>query len=208
MEYKPEKIEGISSKSYDELRADLRRILEKAEADANALQTEIADAYEKKGQAEAEMRKAAGAQNMEAYKEARLEFDMQSEFIAQAETVHANLVNDSLISREDRGAIRRRIAEDQYHATGAAALKIKKLMHEIEQARDELHAQINAMNSVIVQLNITARTKDEYGSPYINKGIVRDEIIAPYVGEINPRMGLQLKSAAFKHFSDNYKGEG
>lgn len=206
MKYEPEKIEGIYSKSYAELNDDLLRILKKAEADAEALQAEISDAYDKRDKAEKEMKKAAGVRDMNAYKEARLEYDMQNEFIEQSEPVFDILNNGPLLSKEVRGAIRERIAKDQYHATGAAALKIEKLMEEIKKVRDELQAQINEMNSVIVQLNMTARTKHDNGELYFYKGTVSDSIVDPYVKELDPLISDSMKRASFKIFAENYKG--
>ena len=92
-------IEGLENMTCSQIMDTMNEIMEQAEARAASLSEEIQRSYEERDTVGAKAHEAAEGKNLKAYKDARLHYDMLTEWIAKAEAVEKR-------SREPSGSLR------------------------------------------------------------------------------------------------------
>ena len=200
MKYK--KIENLEKMECGELVDRLGDLISDAAVEAAKLSTEIEQAYMEKDAAEAEMHKAAGKKDLEAYKEARTRFDMLTEYIAKAEGERSTLEDGRIIDAEDAAKIRRRVYDECFTSTVSAAKKIKALFDEAQNVGRSLNAEIGNRNRVLLMLSECVRPKDAFGERRM-PDYYTDKTIGPLIADIEQ---LQTVSAAtYRAFIKNNK---
>lgn len=195
-------IEGLENMTCSQIMDTMNEIMEQAEARAASLSDEIVKSYEERDKANAKAREAAGCKDLKAYKDARLHYDMLTEWIAKAEAERDGLLFGPLIQASDSGTIKQRMNSECYDITGRAALMIRDLFRQMEVIHEEMKRQIRERNAVLMKLNECARPKDQDGNPAAPQ-TYKDTIIAPYLRELK---GLQSNvTAMFEIFTKGFE---
>lgn len=195
-------IEGLENMTCSQIMDTMNEIMEQAEARAASLSEEIQRSYEERDTVGAKAHEAAGGKDLKAYKDARLHYDMLTEWIAKAEAERDGLLFGPLIQASDSGTIKQRMNSECYDITGRAALMIRDLFRQMEVIHEEMKKQIRERNAVLMKLNECARPKDQDGNPAAPT-VYRDTVIGPYLRELK---NLQNNvTAMFKVFSDGFE---
>lgn len=183
----------MQNMSCSELVAALSETISAAAVEAVKLQDEINKDYEEKDAAEAEMHEGARNKDEKKYRNSRLRFDMLIEYIDSQERELYRLQDGSLITPEERAAIRARMFAECNEIETAAALKIDDLLKEAARVKADLKTAIAERNRVLFMLHEAVRPKNADGSP---RGPERytDGIVTPYLNEIE---NLKTPAAAF-----------
>ena len=179
--------------SCAELVAALSETISAAAVEAVMLQSEIDKSYAERDAAEAEMHEGARNKDEKKYRNSRLRFDMLTEYIDAQERELYRLQDGSLITPEERAAIRARMFAECDRIEEAAALKIDDLLKEAVRVKADMKAGIAERNRVLFMLHEAVRPKNADGSP---RGPERytDGIVSPYLDEIE---NLKTPPAAF-----------
>ena len=195
-------IEGLENMTCSQIMDTMNEIMEQAEARAASLSDEIMKSYEERDKADAKAREAAGGKDLKAYKDARLHYDMLTEWIGKAEAERDGLLYGPLIQASDSGTIKQRMNSECYDITGRAALMIRDLVGQMEVVHEEMKRQIRERNAVLMKLNECARPKDQDGNPAAPT-VYRDTVIGPYLQELK---NLQSNvTAMFEIFTKGFE---
>lgn len=195
-------IEGLENMTCSQIMDTMNEIMEQAEARAASLSEEIQRSYEERDTVGAKAHEAAEGKNLKAYKDARLHYDMLTEWIGKAEAERDGLLFAPLIQASDSGTIKQRMNSECYDITGRAALMIRDLFRQMEVIHEEMKRQIMERNAVLMKLNECARPKDQDGNPAAPQ-TYKDTVIAPYLRELE---GLQSNvTAMFEIFTKGFE---
>lgn len=195
-------IEGLENMTCSQIMDTMNEIMEQAEARAASLSDEIMKSYEERDKADAKAREAAGDKDLKAYKDARLHYDMLTEWIGKAEAERDSLLYGPLIQASDSGTIKQRMNIECYDITGRAALMMRDLFRQMEVIHEEMKRQIGERNAVLIKLNECTRPKDQDGNPEAPT-VYRDTVIAPYLRELK---GLKSNATAmFEMFTNGFE---
>lgn len=196
------RITGLESMDCRQMIQTMDEIIKQSEAEAEALTQDIQISYEERDKADKAARKAAESKDLKAYKEARLHYDMLTEWIGKAEADHDSLLYSPLIPAADSGTIKQRMLEECYNISGRAALQIQELHRQMIFIHEEMKKQIRERNAVLLKLNQITRPMNQDGEPAAPQ-LYKDTVIAPYLSEV---FGLQgTIPTAFKLFAEGYQ---
>ena len=169
--------------SCSQLVEALSETISAATIEADALQNEIDTAYNERAAAEKAMHEAAARKDAKGYRTARADFDMLTEFIDAQEREHNRLTDGSLLTPEDRAAIRSKLYSECSQIETAAALKIADLLQEADRVKADMQRQIGERNSVFFVLNDATRPKNAEGNPRGPESYA-EVIVSPFLNEI------------------------